>query len=285
MNLRGSIKRHMVRSSGKSKVQWGAGEIGGPRHEYRESLILGVMRHELKRQSSVLDAGCGSGSLLFKIAGYGCRTFGLEQSKEYVEILRNRIKSLGFNENTYIKPGSIDNIPYLDKSFDVVVSAEVLEHVKDDTKAIMEFYRILRPGGICVISVPASPEQWDITDEWAGHLRRYTRDDLINLFEKKGFIIEDVRFWGFPFVRLYHKFLYLPHIKGRISEGCEEEIIRPPDPGRHKLIAKTLSMVFKFDSLFRWTPFGIGIILKARKPGTLIDLKVGMKLGAIGCTS
>ncbi|OGW12991.1 MAG: hypothetical protein A2Z60_03140 [Nitrospirae bacterium RIFCSPLOWO2_02_42_7] len=285
MNSRGSIKRHMVKLSGKNKVQWGAGEIGGPRHEYRESLILGALRNELKRPYSVLDAGCGSGSLLFKIAGYGCRTFGLEQSKEYVETLRKRIKSIGFIENTNIKHGTVDDIPYPDRSFDVVVSAEVLEHVKDDTRAIMEFYRVLKPGGTCVISVPASPELWDITDEWAGHLRRYTRDDLISLFEKKGFIINDVRFWGFPFVRLYHKFLYIPHIKGRISEGRAEEIIRPPDPGRHQLMTGALSMVFKFDSLFRWAPFGIGIILKARKPGALIDLKVDVKLGAIGCTS
>lgn len=275
-----------MRSSGDiPRVHWGSGEIGGPRHEYRESLILGLIKGDLKRGISVLDAGCGSGSLLFKLAGLGCMAHGIEQSKEYVEALRKRVKSSGGANVAHIKHGSVVDIPYPDRAFDAVVSAEVLEHVTDDTMAILEFYRVLRPGGVCVISVPASPALWDFTDEWAGHLRRYTREGLVSLFEKKGFIVEDARFWGFPFVRLYHRLIYLPHIKRKTSDVTSIDAIRPPDASQRQYMTRILYMIFKFDSLFRWMPFGIGLILKARKPGTVIDLKVGVKLGAIGCTS
>lgn len=274
-----------MRSDNNIRVHWGAGEIGGPRHEYRESLIMGMLRRDIERGSLVLDAGCGSGSLLFKLSGFGCNTFGIEQSKEYVEILRKRMKSLSQSNIRSIKQGSVVDIPYPDKSFDAVVSAEVLEHVKDDTAAILEFYRVLRAGGVCVVSVPASPTLWDFTDEWAGHLRRYTKNDLINLFEKKGFIVEDVRFWGFPFVRIYHRFIYLPHLKKMASDRDSRDAISPPDARKYQWMTKVLSMVFRFDSLFNWTPLGIGLILKARKPGTVIELKLPVKLGAIGCTS
>ena len=58
-------RRHTVRSSGKpAAIKWGSGEIGGPRHDYRESLLLGLVKGKLQKGNVVLDAGCGSGSLL-----------------------------------------------------------------------------------------------------------------------------------------------------------------------------------------------------------------------------
>ena len=248
-----------------SRIHWGSGEIGGPRHEYREALMLRLLRGELPGGGVVLDAGCGSGSLLFKLGRFDCTVHGIEQSEEFVGMLQARVRSSGITNKISVRQGSVMKIPYPDKTFDAVVSGEVLEHVPDDVSAITEFYRVLRPGGICVASVPAFPALWDLSDKWAGHLRRYTKEGLINLFEKKGFIIEDVRSWGFPFVRLYHRFLYMPHIRKRIS-SASEDAVTPPDAGNHRWMVRVLGMIFRLDSLFQWTPFGMGLILKARKP-------------------
>ena len=80
-----------MRSSGKpAAIRWGSGEIGGPRHDYREYLLLGLVKEKLQKGNVVLDAGCGSGSLLFKLSGYGCSVYGIEQSKEYVDYLGRR---------------------------------------------------------------------------------------------------------------------------------------------------------------------------------------------------
>lgn len=271
--------KQLKKDSGRDSSQvWGRGDISGPRHEYRESLILGLVKGEVEKGSIVLDAGCGSGSLLFKLADLGYRVYGLEQSREYVREISRTIKSVKSSNVLNVRQGSIANLPYPEKSFDLVVSGEVLEHVADDAKAIREFFRVLKPGGTCVVSVPADPELWDFTDEWAGHLRRYTKKDLVVLFESKGFVVKDVRFWGFPFVRLYHRYVYLPYLKKRNLDA-------PPDAGFHRMATKLLSVLFRIDSLFGWAPFGVGLILTARKPNSTIDLKANVKLRAIGCPS
>jgi 2-polyprenyl-3-methyl-5-hydroxy-6-metoxy-1,4-benzoquinol methylase len=87
-----------------------------------------------------------------------------------------------------------------------VISSEVLEHVENDRKAVKELWRVLKKRGVCAVSVPANPDLWDKSDEWAGHKRRYTKEGLISLFEGNGFKIEEVFFWGFPLVRIYNRF-------------------------------------------------------------------------------
>ena len=272
----------MGRLSGENKnvrARWGSFTIGGPRHEYRESLLLEWVKKDLKKGSVVLDAGCGSGSLLFKLAEMGYRVCGLELSEEYIKSIDQKVRSMGIDNVLDVRRGSIENIPYRSNLFDLIVSGEVLEHVADDMRAIREFFRVLKPGGLCIVSVPADPELWDFTDEWAGHLRRYTRKELVTLFEDKGFIVKDTKFWGFPLVRLYHRYVYLPYMKKKdLGET-------PPDEESHKVISKVLSTIFRFDSLFTWAPFGIGLILKAQKPSTTIDLKLNMGLNILGCPS
>lgn len=257
-----------MKSSGKpASIKWGSGEIGGPRHDYRESLLLRLVRKKLQKGNVVLDAGCGSGSLLFKLSGYGCSVYGIEQAKEYVEYLAKKVRTSGSSNIRQIKYGSVMTIPFPDNMFNMVVSGDVLEHVKDDDKAVQEFYRVLKQGGVCAVTVPAMPSLWDFSDEWAGHLRRYTREGIVSLFEKNGFVIEDVRFWGFPLVLLYHRLIYLPFVRKKIAGGELSDAERPPDAGKHKLLSWALGIVFRIDSSFRWLPYGIGLTLMARKQG------------------
>jgi len=258
----------MAKWSGKpAAIKWGKGEIGGPRHDYREFLLLGLAGENLQQGNVVLDAGCGSGSLLNKLARYGCYVYGIEQSREYGQYLEKKIKTSGLSNIKQIKYGSVTCIPFPDKMFNLVISGDVLEHVKEDDKAVKEFYRVLRPGGVCVVSVPALPSLWDFSDEWAGHLRRYTKENIISMFEKNGFAVEYARFWGVPLVSLYHRFIYLPYIKKKISSGKQADTDKPPDAGKHKFMARVLGMIFRIDSCFRWVPYGIGLTLKARRLG------------------
>ncbi|MCC6544903.1 MAG: class I SAM-dependent methyltransferase [Nitrospirae bacterium] len=221
----------------------------------------------MQEGNSVLDAGCGSGSLLKKLSGYGCHVYGIEHSKEYVDFLNGRSGRPHLLNVKQIKYGSVTSIPFPDEMFDLVVSGDVLEHVTDDDKAVQEFYRVLKKGGVCAVSIPAMPSLWDISDEWAGHLRRYTRDDIVSLFEKQGFAVEYVRFWGFPLTFFYHRFIYLPYIKKKIRGSRKADTESPPDAGKHKLTTGVLRIIFRMDSFFRWIPYGIGLTLKARKSG------------------
>lgn len=70
-------------------------------------------------------------------------------------------KYITLDINSAVRPdivGSVENIPLENKSVDSIVSTQVLEHIKDPQKAINEFYRILKPGGCCLITVPQSSE-------------------------------------------------------------------------------------------------------------------------------
>ena len=81
--------------------------------------------------------------------------------------------------------GSVENIPAESGSFDSVVSTQVLEHVKNPQKAIEEFYRALKPGGYCLVTVPQMNELHDEpNDYW-----RFTKYGLEEIFGRAGFKI------------------------------------------------------------------------------------------------
>jgi SAM-dependent methyltransferase len=69
-------------------------------------------------------------------------------------------------------------LPLADASVDAVVSANLLEHVPDDGRALREIARIMRPGATAVIVVPAGPGTYDYYDRFLGHERRYARREL-----------------------------------------------------------------------------------------------------------
>lgn len=95
----------------------------------------------------------------------------------------------------------IQNIPYEDNTFDLIISSHVLEHVPNDKKALKEFYRVLKPNGQAVILVPSlyslkktfelpqinTPELRQRYYKQHDHQRYYSCDDFFNLLESVGF--------------------------------------------------------------------------------------------------
>lgn len=69
-------------------------------------------------------------------------------------------------------------LPMEDQSLDAVVSANLLEHVPDDRRALQEIARVLKPGGPVALVVPAGPRTFDYYDRFLGHERRYARGEL-----------------------------------------------------------------------------------------------------------
>jgi SAM-dependent methyltransferase len=247
------------------KADWGTFEISGPRHQYREGLLLQQVKKHISEGSLVLDAGCGGGSLMLKMASLGYAVNGVEASPGFVDKVGKKIEKSGFGERVSIIQGSVTDIPYPDGRFDALVSGEVLEHVSEDDRAVREFYRVLRKGGYCIISVPAHPGLWDFTDDWAGHVRRYERGQLVDLVQRNGFKVLTVLSWGFPLVRFYNGFVYLPYVKRRTSANLGTNGNGLPEGGRYPFLSTILGTAFRVDSLFSWLPWGIGWLLVARK--------------------
>lgn len=181
--------------------EWGsAPEFVGPRHELRERLLLDLLRSG-NPGARVLNAGAGAGSFSLRLAASGFEVTSVDASEAAVDVLRARVPG-------EVAQADVTALPFANGTFDAAVLGEVLEHVEDDRGALAEVARVLKPGGVLALSVPANPKRFGPSDRWAGHVRRYSRSELIGVCEAGGFTVERCRAWGFPFSALYHRYLY-----------------------------------------------------------------------------
>jgi glycosyltransferase involved in cell wall biosynthesis/2-polyprenyl-3-methyl-5-hydroxy-6-metoxy-1,4-benzoquinol methylase len=233
----------------------------GPRHRFRENyLFQAVCRYA--PGPTVLDAACGAGSLVRRLSGHNYRVIGLDLSTSFLR----HIQSQPGGEQISLLQSDITALPCEDGQVDAVVAGEVLEHLEDDVTPLREFWRVLRPGGVCVISVPAEPNQWDWHDNWAGHVRRYRREEMQQLLESQGFQIINLHHFGFPLVRAFHTHIYLPRYRRNVRAYQGNLAGLSVSGMRQKLLARVLLLLFQVDHLFNRWPLGIGLIAVAQKP-------------------
>ncbi len=86
--------------------------------------------------------------------------------------------------------------PFRQKSLDLVVMLDILEHLEDDVDALREANRVLKPAGALILSVPANPILYSNWDRSTGHYRRYTRRQLESVVRAGGLEIVRVSFWN-----------------------------------------------------------------------------------------
>jgi len=108
---------------------------------------LSLLRRDVLRGSRVLDLGCAFGYGTARIARY-YNTDGLDASPDYIRRARRS------RSNARFMLGHAERLPYPDDHFDAVVLLDVLEHVTDEQAVVTEIARVLRPGGLLIVSVP-----------------------------------------------------------------------------------------------------------------------------------
>lgn len=181
--------------------QWGTQpDFQGPRHELRESLLLDEFL-AAGPGPVVLDVGAGSGTFTNLLSARGFEVTSTDVTEEALEVLRARAAGS-------VERADATSLPFADCSFDGVVLGEVLEHVEDDGAALREAFRVLRSSGVLAVSVPRNPAWFSRSDHWAGHVRRYTRGDLVDRVERAGFEVVTCKAWGFPVSSLYHRTIF-----------------------------------------------------------------------------
>jgi SAM-dependent methyltransferase len=129
---------------------------------------------------AILDAGCGTGNNLVHLSGRG-RAVGVDLSEDALRFCRTR--------GVQAARASVLALPFAAASFDLVTSFDVLYHrwVKDDRAAVAELARVLRPGGLLLVRVPALKMLWGAHDEAVHSRHRYTRGEVDALLEDAGF--------------------------------------------------------------------------------------------------
>jgi len=104
----------------------------------------------------VLDVGCGGGGALALAARSGAAVYGLDASKELVSIAASRVNG------TFVA-GEMEELPYSDATFDVVLTANGLQYASDRLKAASEIRRVLKRGGRVVVGLWAENEKCDMS--------------------------------------------------------------------------------------------------------------------------
>jgi 2-polyprenyl-6-hydroxyphenyl methylase / 3-demethylubiquinone-9 3-methyltransferase len=104
----------------------------------------------------VLDAGCGGGLVARELAAAGATVVGLDRSLGSLGVARRAA-----GERFKAMQGRLERLPFADGAFDVVVAADVLEHVPDLPAAVAELARVLAPGGRLVFdTINRTPWSW-----------------------------------------------------------------------------------------------------------------------------
>jgi methionine biosynthesis protein MetW len=217
-------------------------------------VVVRQVRACLPRGGRVLDLGCGSGVLLGRLAGHAGYRAGVELS------------TIAAAAATHVADRVVTSpvtapLPFDDSSFDVVVCADILEHLPDPRAALEAVARLCRPGGAVVISVP-NVANWQarlrlLRGVWryeptglfdTGHLRFLTRDTLAELVVGSGLTVESC----IP-ARPPHLGIQVP------------ALMRLPKPVRFAL-SRTWSVVGYQLARMRPTLFAYQLVCTARRP-------------------
>jgi SAM-dependent methyltransferase len=157
--------------------------------------------------------------------------------------------------------------PLPSNSYDAMVLLNVLEHIEDDAAATGHIARMLKPGGVAVIEVPAGPELFDDYDRQLQHFRRYTLRGICNVVEQAGLVVERRNYLG---AMIYPAF----YLAKKLSQS------RPKSAAeREQHVANAIGATSRFNAVGRAImsleqaigrtvtfPRGIRCVVTARKP-------------------
>jgi len=194
----------------------------------------------------MLEIGCGTGNVSSFLSEKGYKATGYEYFPRAFEI--------AYGNFTKVR-GDAFLLPFKKGSFNIVGLFDVIEHSDDNKALLIEAGRVMSPGGIIAITVPAKEELWSYLDVKAHHKRRYTKEMLKQVFSEAGLtplLLE------YMFASLYLPMKYLRR-KNKKS-GNQFKINRYVNTlltglfDAERLISKSLSL-----------PVGTSIIAVARK--------------------
>jgi SAM-dependent methyltransferase len=196
---------------------------------------------DARRGETVLDLGSGKGALIGELSRRGIRAVGVDPSLIALRIARRWVDRRG-----RFVCGSGEDLPFVDHSFDRVISVCVLEHTRDDARVLSEVLRVLKAGGTFALSVDCLNSPHVTAAHLAHHVREYRCNQLYDdaLIRRQlaaaGFQVLETRYlfsgrtaiailrWGSrfhyrgPFILLFpliYPFLWLDRIRRAPREG------------------------------------------------------------------
>lgn len=214
--------------------------------------LAGVLRKYVGKRKRVLDVGCANGNLtqFFLDKEF---ILGMDISQDYLDAVKKRFKDNANFHTALVDASNAEQMLKLKKgNFDMAITMNVLEHIKDDVSAFRNVYSALVPGGRFLIIVPAMSALYAILDYEGGHYRRYDKLEIKRKLRAAGFNIVKVRYLNVP---------------GAIGWYVNYTLLKK------RLFSKgTFGLYNKLVPFFRFIenliefPFGMSVIAVAEKP-------------------
>jgi SAM-dependent methyltransferase len=157
----------------------------------RRALMADLLAGELAPGATVVDVGCGTGDNLGALDGVAGRTVAGVELSEYA--VRHAPRSAGGRGRAGV--ARAEHLPFPTACADLVTSMDVIEHLDDDA-ALAEYRRVVRSGGLVLLTVPAYQWLWSDHDTWAAHRRRYSRRTLVAAVERAGLLTRRVTYFN-----------------------------------------------------------------------------------------
>lgn len=239
-----------------------------PRYLMRRHAIEKILRKIQCSNKEILEIGYGSGDIFSLYEKFDLEIYGYDFSDTAYKYVIDNLD----NKNIQLYK---DETEISQKKYDIVAAYEVLEHIEDDEEAIKLWKSYLKPSGKLLISVPAHKNRWGNNDIYSGHFRRYSKNDLINIFKKANLKINYIFTYDFPSnilldpIRDYEVGKKLKKIK---SYSDKESLtkISGIDRSENKLFVLLsnkylLAPIIKIQELFYKTNLGSAFIVMASK--------------------
>jgi len=242
-------------------------EAIGPDHfidvASRRHAIAEVNRAQPGAEQVILEVGISSGYLLGELLRERPRAaiLGSDYTYHTLEGVASRLSGVPLLQFDLI------TCPLPDASVDTAILLNVLEHIERDDLAVQQLYRILKPGGVAIIEVPAGQHLYDSYDKALMHWRRYDMGNLVALFAQAGFQVEDRSHLGcliYPAFWLAKKLRRAaPANDGELHSTLVRSISWSARLGFAAALALTLEARLR---RFMYLPFGTRCLLTCRKP-------------------
>ena len=182
----------------------------------RRMYLLDLLR-KAPKDGKILDVGCSSGIFLKDLEQMGFKIenlFGIDISDTAIENCKNN----GI-QNAFVMDAQ--NIK-LSEKFDFIIASDCLEHLEYDVKAIHNWKKFLKNGGIMYVFVPAFQSLWSYHDDANKHYRRYTKNELKTKLSSADLVILKSSYWNFALflpVYIFRKLSsFLPQSKKEVGQ-------------------------------------------------------------------
>lgn len=149
---------------------------------------------------TALDIGCGDGVMLYELARTGALGIGLDMEADGLALSARKLKAHNVSRPQLIC-GDAENLPVATNTCDFVFALEVIEHLHNVEAFLAEVRRVLKPGGLFVVTTPRAKPSREITEPY--HVREYLPQELREALQPYFDSLDLIGAWPRSLVRLY----------------------------------------------------------------------------------